>query len=166
MKEFKVYATLVWYYLICPKQVWYMSRNIVPNQDDPNIQIGKVISEQYYKNERKEVVIENMIIDIVKKEDNHLIVGEIKKSSKNLESCMFQLYFYLKKLQELGVEAEGILLIPKEKKNIKLNLTEEIKQKLEKMEKEIEEIVKNEIPPKTKKIPFCKNCGYRDMCWS
>ncbi|MCX7759231.1 MAG: CRISPR-associated protein Cas4 [bacterium] len=162
----QIYATLVWYYYICHRQVWYMSRNIFPDQDNPHIQIGKIISEQYYKNEKKEISLENMIIDIIKNENNHLVVGEIKKTSKNIESCEMQLCFYLNKLKNLGIEAKGILLFPKEKKKIPVELTDKIIKKLENAEKEIKEIIRLPKPPTKKKIPFCKNCGYRDLCWS
>lgn len=165
-EQLKVFATLVWYYFICHRQVWYMSRNIFPDQDNPHIQIGKIISEQYYKNEKKEVVLDNMVIDIITKEDEHLVVGEIKKTSRNMESCMMQLCFYLNGLRKLGIEAKGVLLFPKEKKKIPVELTEDIVIKLETTEREIRNIINLGKPPMKKKIPFCKNCGYRDMCWS
>lgn len=164
--DFKVYATLIWYYFICKRQVWYMAHNIVPDQDNPYIQIGKIISENYYKKEKKEVVIDNMIIDLIMNSQNTLIIGEIKKSSKNIESCTMQLCFYLKKLNEWGIKAQGIMLFPKENKKIKIELTQEIIKKIEETEKEIIKIINQKLPPIKQRIPFCKNCGYKDLCWS
>ncbi|MCK4278016.1 MAG: Dna2/Cas4 domain-containing protein [Desulfurellaceae bacterium] len=31
--------------------------------------------------------------------------------------------------------------------------------------KGIKEIISKEEPPLSKKIPFCRNCAYREFCW-
>jgi CRISPR-associated exonuclease Cas4 len=41
----EVNGTLVWYYSICKREVWLMSRNISPDQRDTNIDIGRFIHE-------------------------------------------------------------------------------------------------------------------------
>lgn len=57
-----VTGTLIWYYYICPREVWLMSRHLNPSQDDPFIEIGRLISKEAYQRERKEVRVENIVI--------------------------------------------------------------------------------------------------------
>ena len=78
-----------------------------------------------------------------------------------------QLAFYLYYLKkEKGVELDGELLIPEERKKIEVKLTEELEEELQKAIKDIEEILKLEKPPKPEKIPYCKYCAYKEMCWA
>jgi len=46
-------GTLIWYYYICPREVWLMARELVPDQEDPFIEIGRILSGESYKRERR-----------------------------------------------------------------------------------------------------------------
>ncbi len=159
-------GTLVWYYYICPRQVWLMSRELTPDQEDPFLEIGRLISETAYKDERKEVRIENIVIDLLRRDDEDVVIGEVKKSSRYELSAKMQLAYYLLRLKRLGVIAKGELLFPKERKRIKLELTPELEEELEKALNEIEEIIKLEKPPEAKRNRFCSKCAYREFCWA
>jgi len=50
-----IYGSLVQAYKICPRQAWLMSRNLIGNQQDESLSIGRLISETTYKNSKKEV---------------------------------------------------------------------------------------------------------------
>lgn len=76
-----------------------------------------------------------------------------------------QLLFYLYQLKKEGIDAQGELLIPKEKKKVSVELTDELIEKLKTAIAEIREIISKEEPPLPKKIPFCRNCAYREFCW-
>jgi CRISPR-associated exonuclease Cas4 len=161
-----VNGTLIWYYYICKREVWLMARHIEPWQDNSFIEIGRLISEQSYKRDKKEIHMENIVIDLLKTEEGDVIIGEVKKSSTFEESAKMQLAFYLMKLKELGINAKGELLFPKEKKKIKVVLTTEIEQELIKAKNEIIKIINMEKPPVAIKNKFCLKCGYREFCWS
>ena len=102
VNEFKITGTFVWYYCICKREVWLLSRGITPDQKDENVDIGRFIHENAYSREKKEVDFCGMKFDIVKKEHDQLIIGEIKKSSKYMESARMQLLHYLNELEERG----------------------------------------------------------------
>jgi len=106
-----------------------------------------------------------MKIDLIKKKDGELIVGEIKKSSHFELPARMQLAFYLYKLRKRGIDAKGELLIPKEKKKIPVELCPNIENELEKAFQNIKEIIDQEKPPQPAKIRFCRNCAYREFCW-
>ncbi|WP_028949868.1 CRISPR-associated protein Cas4 [Sulfurihydrogenibium subterraneum] len=165
METSKINGTLIWYYYICQREVWLIGHSIEADQENDFLILGKHIHELFYKGEKKEIFIDNTIkIDIL---SNKKVIGEIKKSSKFIQSARMQIAFYLYYLKkEKGIEFVGELLIPEERKKEKIILTKEIEYKIEKAIKDITEILKLPKPPKPEKIPYCKNCAYKDMCWS
>jgi CRISPR-associated exonuclease Cas4 len=158
-------GTLIWYYYICHREVWLIGHSIEADQENDFLILGKHFHESFYKREKKEILIDNTIkIDIL---SNKKVIGEIKKSSKFLQSAKMQVAFYLFYLkEEKGIEIEGELLIPEEKKRVKIILTKEIEEEIKRAIVNITEILKLPKPPKPEKIPYCKNCAYREMCWS
>ena len=78
-----------------------------------------------------------------------------------------QLLFYLYYIEKTrGVKAKGVLLIPEERKRIYLSLTPQDRSEIERAIKEIEKISKSSKPPELRKTQYCRNCGYRELCWS
>lgn len=159
-------GTLVWFYKICKREVWLMSKNILPDQMDENIDLGRFIHENSYQRKEKEVLFGNVKFDVVFENEDKLVIGETKKTSKYENASKYQLAYYLSVLKDSGINAEGVLLYPEEKKRTKVILTKELEDELKDIIKEIEEIQEKDIPPELKKINFCKNCGYREYCYS
>lgn len=157
-------GTLVWYYYICEREVWLMGREITPDEDHGALDMGRAIHEIYYQRLKREVALDGIRIDVIKGKSK--TVCEVKTSSKYLESAKMQLAYYLYRLKEAGIDMTGEILIPKEKKKIEINLTSELKEKLLGALKQIRNIIEKEVPPQPKKCPFCRNCAYKDMCWS
>jgi CRISPR-associated exonuclease Cas4 len=142
------------------------ARQITPWQENPFIEIGRLISEESYQRERKEIHLENIVIDLLKTEGENVVIGEVKKSSRFEKSARMQLAYYLWRLKQLGISAAGQLLFPKEKKKVTVTLTEEIENELSNAQKQIKSIIQMETPPSPKKIKFCSKCGYKEFCWS
>lgn len=161
----KITGTLIWYYYVCPREVWLMAHELNPNQEDSFLEIGRLIQDDSYKREKKEINVSNMKIDLIKKRDGELIIGEIKKSSHFELPARMQIAFYLYKLRKKGMDTKGELLIPKEKKKIPVELSPNIENELEKAFQNIREVVSQEKPPEPVKIRFCRNCAYREFCW-
>ena len=154
-------------YIVCKRQAWLMSRNIGSDQDNPYLELGRMINNEYYKRSKKEITIDNMKIDLLENIDEDLvIVGEIKKSSNAIESSKFQLLFYLYNLEKLGIKAQGLLLFPTERRREKILLTKEYESEIENLIKELEEFLETENPPKPVKIHKCSYCSFREFCWS
>ncbi|RKX92245.1 MAG: CRISPR-associated protein Cas4, partial [Spirochaetes bacterium] len=40
-----IIPTLIWYYYICPREVWLMAHEINPEQDNPLVEIGRTFHE-------------------------------------------------------------------------------------------------------------------------
>ncbi|AEG61209.1 CRISPR-associated protein Cas4 [Desulforamulus ruminis] len=165
-KEIGVSGTLVWYYYICPREVWLISHQINPDQDNDNVSLGRFIGENTYQREKKEISVGGSKIDVFHMENGQMVIGEVKKSSKYKESARMQLAFYLSELKERGIEARGELRFPKEKVREEVLMDEQTEQELERVRREILRIVYLDKPPQPRKIKFCKNCAYAEFCWS
>jgi len=164
--DLHVTGTLVWYYYICKREVWLMARHLVPDEDNPNIDLGRFIGEHTYRRDKKEITVDHIKLDILRKEKGQLVVGEVKKSSKYEKSATMQLAFYLMELREKGVDAVGELLFPKEKKKTRVEINDELIVQIENAKKEILKIAYQETPPLPQKINYCRNCAYAELCWS
>jgi len=165
-KSFLISGHIIQAYYVCERQVWLLSRKISQYQGHSNLSIGRLIHKNSYKRERKEIKIGNLKFDFIKKEEDKYIVGEIKKSSRLLESAKMQLVFYLVKLRDdYGIEAMGRIMVPREKIKIEVILNEKIEEKLEKVKKDIKRIYEMENPPDLKKTRFCRGCAYYEFCW-
>lgn len=162
----KITGTLIWYYYICQREVWLMAHEINPEQDNSFLELGRLLHEESYPREKKGLETSGMKIDLIKKGKEGLIVGEIKKSSRFLQSAKMQLAFYLLKMKEAGIKASGELLIPKEKKRIKVELYEALEKELQQSMNNILDIITLNTPPAPQKINYCRNCAYREFCWS
>lgn len=166
MEDLHVNGTLIWYYYICKREVWLMAHNIEPDQDDSNIDLGRFIHENSYTREKKEISLGNVKLDIVNNKNGQLVIGEVKKSSKYQESARMQLAYYLLEMKRNGLKATGVLMFPKEKKRLEIELNDEMQKRLEKAERDIIRICYEPHPALPEKIRFCKNCGYNEFCWS
>lgn len=162
----EITGTLVWYYFICYRQVWLMAHSISPDEDNILIELGRLIHEEFFKREKKEFELGSIKIDILKVDYDHILVAEIKKSSKFLESAMMQLIYYLWRLKILGVSVRGRLVFPKERKSFDVELNDELENKLINALNHIREIVSLDKPPKACRIAYCRKCAYFEFCWS
>jgi len=159
-------GTLIQSYNICKRQTWLMAHQIIPDQEHQYIELGRLIDEESYPREKKKINFENVVLDLIKSDDGDIIVGEVKKSSKAQDSARMQLAFYLYKLKQGGIDACGILMFPEERRRVPVELTPDIERELEDMLEDIQRIILREKPPAFKKIGYCKNCGYKEFCFS
>lgn len=158
----KMKGSLIQAFLVCKRQAWLLAHQFLGEQDNENLAIGRFIAEEAYTRFKKDITIEEGKIDAVKSEKGETILIEIKKSSKRLKSAEFQLLLYMR---ATGVK-RGEIRIPKEKRVIKVELTEEKLSKLRIIEMEAEKTVNLPLPPKPKKTKACARCSFEYFCWS
>ena len=165
MSEVQVGGTLIWYYYICPREVWLMGHHIVPDQKNDNVAVGRYIGENSYQREKKEIAVGGSKIDVIYMDDGQMVIGEVKKTSKYRQSAKMQLALYLSELKERGIEARGELRFPKEKIREDVVLNEALEQELEEAKREILRIIYLDMPPLPQKVSYCKKCAYAEYCW-
>lgn len=161
-----VSGTLVWYYFICERQVWLQSHAINPDEDDPNMEYGRFLQEHAYPRDRKEIQLGHNKLDAVRKEDGELVVVEVKKSDRYVQSARMQLAHYLLSLEEAGLRATGELRFPEQKRRERVELTDELREEVRKVRRAILTLMHRPVPPPPQRVPWCRKCAYAELCWA
>ena len=71
-------GTLIWYYCVCKREVWLLAHGIEADQEHELIELGRIISESSYKRDKKEIEVDNVKADLMRKVDGQIIIGEVK----------------------------------------------------------------------------------------
>ena len=151
------------YYHICKTKLWLFSHNINLERGDDNVALGKILHEDHYKKNLKNVTIDGISIDFVKT-GKRIEIHEIKKSKKMDAADRAQLLFYLYYLKKRGFDAIGILNYPLLNKTEKIEMNAEDEANTEREIEEIKKIVLSSMPaPMHKKI--CLKCAYQEFCF-
>ncbi len=155
-------------YNICPRQAWFMYRNISPDQQNEYLEIGRLIDETSYSRNKKQIYIAdiNAELDMIERKDGNIVIVEIKKSSKMLNYAILQLKYYLYLLHKKGIFVKGQISVPKEKTKEFVELTNTDIEKIQKILEEMRNILLTEKPPKSIKKRYCSKCAFFELCWS
>ncbi|GEM_PF-329490 len=150
-------------YFICHRQAWLLYNGISPYQNHPLLEEGKSIHMVHHLARKSgHISIENMIIDAMRRD----IIIEIKKSSRRIFPAKMQLLFELFYLKhEKGIIKEGLLLIPEEKKSLKIQLTEENEAYIRRKINEVINLVNRTSPPRIRRKHVCKSCSFYTFCF-
>ncbi len=151
------------YLFICPTKLWYFSHGITMEGENEWVDLGRFLHERRYADEEKEVLIERIKIDFIRKGDT-IEIHEVKLGKSMERAHEMQALYYLYYLKRLGIKAKAALHYPK------LNETKEIT--LDGHEEEVEKavqfarVVKSlPAPPEPVKSKKCKKCAYYELCW-
>jgi len=109
--ELQITSSIIEAYIFCKKQAWLMSRQISGDQYNDFLAIGRLISEESFKRDKKEILIDGGKIDFVRNDDGVLTLVEVKKSEKFLEAAKIQLLYYLFRLKNKGYIVKGEIQI-------------------------------------------------------
>lgn len=151
------------YYHICKTKLWLFSHNINLEKENDSVAIGKMLHEDRYKKNYKNITIDGISIDFVKA-GKILEIHEIKKSKRMDAADKAQLSFYLYYLKKKGFEATGVLNYPLLNKVERIELSPEDEIDIERDIEDIRKIVLGSIPsPERKKI--CLKCAYQEFCF-
>lgn len=158
----QISGTMYAYSYLCWRKLWFFAKDIVMEQDNENVIIGKIIDQESYRREKKHLYLDDAVcIDIVK--DN--VICEIKKSSSQHEMAVQQLKYYLYLLNEKGIEVKGELLVPKENRKEMIMLNENDIFEIDKQLEKIKRICNEVTPPEIINSRICKKCAYFELCY-
>ena len=94
------------------------------------------------------------------------VIHEIKRSDKVEKAHEWQVKYYIYVLERNGIKgATGILEYPTLRQTSKVELTDEDRKRIRKIEIEIKEIIENENCPTLEKKKICRNCSYYEFCY-
>lgn len=128
---------------------------------------GKLIHETTYpqRPERyEELEMDGIKIDFY--DARNKIIHEIKRSDKVERAHEWQVKYYLHVLERNGIEGvTAILEYPTMRHTAQVLLTDDDRQKLLEMEKEIEKIIHSDECPPVINAKICHSCSYYDFCY-
>ncbi len=132
--------------------------------NNENVQLGKLLDENSYKRDDKHIQIDGVInIDFI--HDNREL-HEIKKSRAVEEAGIWQLKYYLYYLEERGVEGiKGRIDYPLLKRTMEVALSDEDRNVLGDVIKDINILKKQNMVPQLDKKKICSKCAYYDLCY-
>lgn len=161
---FRLTGVMFQYYLVCQRELWFLSRDVEIDRDTPAIIRGSDVDDSAFEENRRDVRVDGIIaIDVLESGE----ILEVKPSSSMTEPARLQLLFYLWYLDRVtGVEKTGVLAHPTERRRESVELTPESSAAVESAIREIREIVTSESPPSAVEKPVCDSCAYHDFCWS
>jgi CRISPR-associated exonuclease Cas4 len=162
-EEINITGVQMSYYVICKTKLWLHSHKVSMEQQNENVKIGKELHEIRYKNERKEVSMDNIKYDFVRKGKN-IEIHEIKKTDKLKKAHTMQVLYYLFRLDLNGIKATGFLDYPLTNKHKKIVLEDKDKCEIIKIIENIKKIISDE-PPQPEYKNYCKSCSYFEFCW-
>ena len=157
-------GTQVNYYFVCHRKLWLFSHGLDMEHTSDTVYLGKLIGEESYDREKKEVVIDEAIkIDFI---GTNGVIHEIKKSDKVEQAHEFQLLYYLYYLKQKGItDIIGEINYPKLRQKKRILLTQEKEGQLKEIFNKMENIINKSDPPEKKKVSFCRKCSYYELCW-
>lgn len=134
--------------------------------ESDSVALGKLLHKNSYKYEKEFMIDDFINVDFIKKK-NPLEIHEVKKTKKMEKAHKFQLLYYmyyLKKYKNIE-NTVGFLDYPTIKEKIKVKLTKENEEEIEKIIENIYIIINSDIPkPKMSKI--CRKCAYFEFCFA
>lgn len=161
--EQRITGVMIYYYFVCKRKLWYFSHDINMEEENENVQLGKLLDEQAYKKMNKHINIDNTInIDFIQ---NKKEIHEVKKSRSIEEASIWQVKYYLYYLDRRGVkDLKATIDYPLLKQKVVVDLTDEDKNKLETIITEIKECISMDLPPNITNKKICKKCAYYELC--
>ncbi|ELY91750.1 CRISPR-associated protein Cas4 [Natrialba hulunbeirensis JCM 10989] len=161
-EPFRVTGVMMQYYHVCKRELWFESRNLEIDRENPTVVRGTRVDDTAYEENRQNLHLGMISLDLL--EDGRVI--EVKPSSTLTEPAEMQLSYYLWYLDRVaGIEKGGVLAHPRERNREHVELTDERKDAVETAIDGIHEIVSKETPPPAEEKPFCDSCAYHDFCW-
>lgn len=160
----RVSGLMINYYFVCKRKLWCLAKNINFEETNENVQLGKLIDENSYSYETRQIMIENTVnIDFIRK---WKVVHEVKKSKAIEESAIWQVKYYIYFLKKRGIDIEkGIIDYPEIKERKEILFSNEDERKIEEILLEIEMNCSSEKAPKVFNEKICKKCSYYEFCY-
>ena len=155
---------MIYYYFICKKKLWYFINQINMEQNSELVAIGKILDEDSYKKEKKEILIDNTInIDFIK---NGAVLHEVKKTKSIEEAGIWQIKYYMYYLEKKQVEnIKAKIDYPLLKETKEIILSDIDRKVLDDVIQDIEKLINEESIPKKINSKICKKCSYYDLCY-
>jgi len=155
------------YYQVCKRKLWLFANGLNMEHTSDLVYDGKLIQETSYPQRSaryEELEMGGIKIDFF--DARNKVIHEIKRSNKIERAHEWQVKYYIYVLEQTGIEGvSGILEYPTLRHTARVTLSDNDRAKIQKMEREIEQIVESETCPPVINARICKNCSYYEFCY-
>lgn len=158
-------GTQISYLFICPTKLWYFSHHLHMEHSSDLVAAGRFIHESSYRREKKDIQIDGIAIDFIRKGDG-IELHEVKKSPKMEKSHEMQTLYYIYVLKKKGITATAVIDYPLLRQRKRLELDAEKEADIEQAVAQVGKITALQAPPKPERKRFCPKYSYYDLCWS
>ena len=163
MQNLQYTGTQINYYFVCRRKLWLFTKDIRFEDENEYVQLGKLIDETTYKQNKKQIEIGKIKIDFI---DNKGVIHEIKKSNKIEKAHIYQVKYYIYTLRTMGVQnITGEIDYPKLKKRKIVSLEPEDEVEFKTIFSDIHDILGRPKPPAAVKKTICNKCAYYEFCF-
>jgi CRISPR-associated exonuclease Cas4 len=159
---FRVTGVMMQYYHVCKRELWFASRNLEIDRENAAVVRGTRVDETAYDDRKRNLSLGMIALDVL--DDGRVV--EVKPSSSLTDPARMQLSYYLWYLDRVaGIETDGVLAHPRERRRETVELTDERAEAVEVAIRGIHDVVSRSSPPPAEEKPFCESCAYHDICW-
>jgi CRISPR-associated exonuclease Cas4 len=163
MSNLQYTGTQINYYFVCKRKLWLFTKDIRFENENEYVQLGRLIDENSYKRNKKQIEIGKIKIDFM---DNKGVIHEVKKSNKIEKAHIYQVKYYILTLKEMGVKnVTGEIDYPKLKKRQSVVWEPGDDTIFNDIFSEIKKILDKPKPPIVSKKNICKKCAYYEFCF-
>ncbi|MDA3918422.1 MAG: CRISPR-associated protein Cas4 [Deltaproteobacteria bacterium] len=163
MPDLQYTGTQINYYFVCKRKLWLFTKDIRFENENEYVQLGRLIDENSYKRNKKQIEIGKIKIDFI---DNKGVIHEVKKSNKIEKAHIYQVKYYILTLKKMGVEnVTGEIDYPKLKKRKTIVWDSDDEKEFESIFSGIKEILSQSGPPAVVKKNICSKCAYYEFCF-
>jgi CRISPR-associated exonuclease Cas4 len=152
------------YYVVCPRKCWLFMRGMEHEATSELVALGRLLHEKSFRREtQRNVDIEGFArVDFA----SEGIVHEVKHGPAQHRAHVLQVAYYLWLLRARGIETQGILHYPRQRRREIVRLTPELESELQAILERIRELREMSSPPHVlRRMSVCRSCAYDEFCW-
>lgn len=152
------------YCVVCPRKCWFFMHGLEQETGSDLVALGRLLHESSFRRQlQRNVEIEGFArVDFTAEG----IVHEVKHGPAQHQAHVVQVAYYLWLLRERGIETQGILHYPRQRRREVVRLTPQLESELQATLRRIREIRAMPKPPSVpRRMAVCRSCAYDELCW-
>ncbi len=166
MNETVITGTEILYLHLCRRKLWLFHHGIRPENENVNVQIGRLVGESTFKRAKKELKLGNIgVVDWA--ELQHGVIHETKKGKAPMGAEIAQVRYYLWWMRRHDMNVDRCIIhYPKHKKTKEVVWQDAMRIDVEEDLRRARRIVSQPRPPAFERLPWCRGCAYQEFCMS
>lgn len=152
------------YCVVCPRKCWLFIHRLEHEAGSDLVALGRLLHDTTFRRrEQRDVDIEGFArLDFT----SEGIVHEVKHGAGQHRAHVLQVAYYLWLLRERGIETQGVVHYPRQRRREVVRLDAGLESELRDVFRRIQEIRALSRPPVVaRRMALCNSCAYEEFCW-